>query len=532
MKEALGREGPQAPDWLLWRSGVSPEALAVKVGSLEWSYGELQKHVSTLSAALLSKGVERGGRVALLMAPSERYIAIVHAIARVGAVGVPLNHRQSTPELLAQLRDSAPSLVVHDGSLGDRTKELKAASPSGRGKAKGATHRPRWVLAAELAHGAASARAKRIPGDQLDLAAPHAIIYTSGSSGAPKGVELTLSNLMWNAISVGFRTGASPKDRWLLCMPLFHVGGYAIIFRSVLHGSGMVLHPKFDPKLVSRSLDVDGVTMASFVPTMLADLLEARGGKPFDPRVRLIFLGGGRPPAKLVTAIRERRLPVLLTYGMTETCSQVAVSNAWLSSDGPAYKPVFPSEVAVMRPVRNARPSFAEPDEVGEVAVRGPTLFKGYWRKPKLTADRLRGGWFFTGDLGKLQRSASLHGRTAGGIVILGRREETIVSGGEKVFPAEVESALRDHPAVRDAVVFGVDDERWGQRVVAVVEANSELPSGRPTASELSTFLRERVGRYKIPKEYHFLAAFPRTHTGKTRRAAVRLLLEGRVGQS
>ena len=519
MRRGHESRGQRFPDWLRWRSGVSPEALALKVGELEWSYRELQERVSAFSAVLTSRGIRKGDRLALLMPPSERYVAIVHASARVGAVVVPLNPRQSAPELLEQLRDSSPSLVVYDEAQRARAKELQA------GLRRGPSAPPRWVREAELA-GSTSGRVKPVPGDQLDAFAPHAIIYTSGSSGAPKGVELTLSNFMWNAVSIGFRSGASPSDRWLLCMPLFHVGGYTIIFRSVLHGSGIVLHPKFEPKLVSRSLDGDGITLASFVPTMLSEVLEARGGKPLDPKVRTIFLGGGQPPAKLVTAIRERRLPVLLTYGMTETCSQVAVSNVWMSSEGPAYQPVLPSEVAVMKPPTRGRVAFAGEGEVGEVAVRGPALFRGYWRKPALSASRFREGWFFTGDLGVLQPSTSLRGRRTSGIVILGRKEETIVSGGEKVFPAEVESALREHPAVKDAVVVGVDDAKWGQRVVAVVETKADSRVGQPSASELTAFLGERVGRYKIPKQFHFWAALPRTPTGKTRRSAVRLILD------
>ena len=470
--------------------------------------------MSALSAVLISRGVERGGRVALLMSPSERSVAMVHAIARVGAVAVPLNLRQSTPELVSQLRDSGPSLVVHDDALG-----AKVGDPGRRTDAR------RWERASELMAESASGGVEPVLGGLLDASSRHAIIYTSGSSGAPKGVELSLSNLMWNAISIGFRTGASSADRWLLCMPLFHVGGYAIIFRSVLHGSAIVLHPRFDPNLVSLSLDNDGVTLASFVPTMLTDVLETRGGRPLDPRVRLIFLGGGQPPAQLVATIRKRGLPVLLTYGMTETCSQVAVSNVLEPSAGISYRAILPSDVAVTKPGKGGLVELAGPGEVGEVAVRGPTLFKGYWRRPALTRARFRGDWFLTGDLGVGQPSASKGGRTAGGIAILGRREETIVTGGEKVFPAEVEAALREHPSVRDAVVVGVDDPKWGQRVVAVVETKG--PSGaRPLASELSAFLRERVGRYKVPKEYRFWEALPRTPTGKTRRAEVRLLLE------
>jgi len=519
LSAGLEKAGERVPDWLRWRSGVSPEGLAVKVGALEWSYRELQEKVSALSAVVRARGIRRGDRVALLMPPSESYVALVHAVARLGAVAVPQSHRQSTPELLAQLRDSGPSLVVHDDALGAKAKELEVRERGRRPAAR------RWEPVSELMADSASSGLQPIVGDRLDAASPHAIVYTSGSSGAPKGVALTLSNLMWNAVSVGFRIGSSSEDRWLLCMPLFHVGGYTVLFRSVLHGSGIVLHPRFDATRVSRSLDNDGITLASFVPTMLGELLEARGGKPLNPRVRLIFLGGGQPSPQLVAAIRKRRFPVLLTYGMTETCSQVAVSDASTSAEGPAYRSVFPSEVAVIRPGTKPRVVFAEPGEVGEVAVRGPTLFRGYWRKPALTKARFRGGWFLTGDLGVLQRSQGPR-RKSGGIAVLGRKEETIVSGGEKVFPAEVESALREHPAVKDAVVVGVDDARWGQMVVAVVETKAEFRGGPPSAEELSAFLGERVGRHKIPKQYRFWAALPRTPTGKTRRRDVRLLIE------
>jgi o-succinylbenzoate---CoA ligase len=525
LSAGLEKQGQWVPDWLRWRSSVSPDALALKFGAQEWSYRELQEKASLLCAALLSRGIQRGERVALLMPASERYVALVHAIARLGAVVVPLNHRQSTPELLSQLRDSDPSLVVYDDVLRAKAKELEKRAP-GHGHRGRRPAARRWELAAELMAESASGRREPVLGNHLDVSSPHAIVYTSGSSGAPKGVVLTLSNLMWNAISVGFRSGASPRDRWLLCMPLFHVGGYAIVFRSVLYGSGIVLHPRFDPKLVSRSLDRDGITIASGVPTMLTEILEARGSKPLGPLVRLIFLGGGQPPAQLVAAIRKRGLPVLLTYGMTETCSQVAVSNVSMSSEGPAYQSVLASEVAVMRTGTKSGVAFAGEGEIGEVVVRGPTVFRGYWGKAALTEDSFKGGWFFTGDLGVLQPSASVLGRAESGIVILGRKEETIVSGGEKVFPAEVESALREHPAVKDAVVVGVEDAKWGQRVVAVVEAKAAFGEGLGSASELTAFLRERVGRYKVPKEYHFWAALPRTPTGKTRRSAVRLLLE------
>jgi o-succinylbenzoate---CoA ligase len=505
LSQATKARGSTAPDWLLWRSQASPDALALRAGPRRWSYRELQEEASALASALLSRGVGRGDRVAILMPTSETYVALVHALARIGAVAVPLNHRQSAPELDAQLRDSSPSLVVYDGSLEGKSPK---AGPPGR----------RWATGAELSAESREGAREPVTGSILDLASTHAIVYTSGSSGAPKGVELTLSNLLWNAISVGLGVGASKEDRWLLCLPLFHVGGYTIIFRSVLHGSGVVLHDKFEAGRVSRSLDDEGVTIASFVPTMLSEVLQCRGAKPLGPRLRAIFLGGGPPPPRLLSAIRERRLPVLLAYGMTETCSQVAVSDPLASSARPAYRPAFPSEVRVLETGTRRPGSFAEQGQVGEVVVRGPTLFRGYWRKPSATRTRIRAGWFLTGDIGVLQE---------GVIEILGRKEETIVSGGEKVYPAEVESALREHPAVHDAVVVGVDDEKWGQMVVAVVETKPDLGQGRPSEAELSAFLRERVGGYKVPKRYRFWRALPRTPAGKTLRQEVRARVAG-----
>jgi o-succinylbenzoate---CoA ligase len=551
-------------DWLRWRSGISPDALAIKSGSLEWSYRELHERVGALSAVLSARGVKKRSRVAILMAPSQDYVALVHALARVGAVAVPLNHRQSIPELASQLKDAALSLVVHDSAFDARSDELARYTKAHPGGAP-----PRWADVSDLVTEAGSSVI--IAGDRLDGSATHAIVYTSGSSGTPKGVELTLSNLMWNAISLGFRVGTFPQDRWLLSMPLFHVGGYAIIFRSVIQGSGIILHPGFDPKLVSASFDEDRVTLASFVPTMLLDLLEVRGDKPLDARVRAIFVGGGPPPLNLLTAVRERQLPALFTYGMTETCSQVAVSPSPLSplpgvagavagasgavvAGGPVYLSLFPSELEVFSSTNRAPKKglrVAEEGEVGEVAVRGPTVFRGYWRKPASMRTRFEGGWFFTGDIGvrlkkksgapsffsPSSRGAAGGEQEEGGVLILGRREEMIVTGGEKVFPGEVEAALREHPAIDDVVVVGVADARWGQRVVAVVESKPGLEGGSgssgssssrpPSSSELSAFLRGRIGRYKVPKEYLFWAALPRTPTGKPRRAEVqRRLIE------
>lgn len=487
-------------DWLLWRSTVSPHQLALKFGSVQWSYKELQERVSNLSRLLLSWGVQKRDRVSLLLNASQTYIAAVHALGRIGAVTVPLNVRQSTSELLWQLKDCDPSLVMYDPALSDLKRRIEEESKD---------RIFRWKRSTELRMDTSR---KPIKGELMNTASIHSIIYTSGSTGTPKGVEITLSNLLWNAISFGIRHGASFSDRWLLVIPLFHIGGYTIIFRSVLHGSSIILRPRFEAVDVAESIDRDRITLVSFVPTMLKRVLKLHR-EPFSPDLRLIFLGGSQTPSFLLRAILQRRLPVLLTYGMTETCSQVAISPVGSSADfANSYRTMFPTTMAI----KSGEALISRPGKVGEIVVRGPTVFRGYWRNPKMTSAAFKDGWFHTGDLGFLNDK--------GGIVVLGRKDDMIISGGENIYPTDVESSLLQHEAIEDAVVIGREDRRWGQRVEAVVEIKQDLDP--PSASRLTKFLREKVGGYKIPKVYHFWTSIPKTPSGKTKREFVRELVE------
>lgn len=493
----LSSQGPfeKVPDWLRWRSRASPDIPALKFGaSVRWTWRDLDEQSDTASANLVSRGVKKGDRVALLMSPSEHYVALVHALARIGAVAVPLNPNQSEQEIQSQLSDSEPRLVIRDKSLHLQGERARIAE---------------WTEPADFFHEPRH-RDQTSVSPTRDINSVHAIIYTSGSTGAPKGVQLTLGNFMWNAISVSFRVGLSPTDRWLLALPLFHVGGYAIIFRSVLYGSQVVLHPKFEPKAVLRSMEDDEVTLASFVPTMLAQLLNS-DRQNRARTLRAIFLGGDRPSPELVSKIAARRLPVLFTYGMTETCSQVAISPAAPDSTEPAYDALSPVQILVADEKESKLTSTA-PGKVGEILVRGPSVFLGYWRKGKLTRARLRDGWFRTGDLGAWDDSGSR-------FTVIGRKDEAIITGGEKVLPAEVEVALKAHPAVEDVVVFGLDDPRWGKRVVAAVQTKEGT---NPSPEEFRTFLKRELAGYKVPKQFHLLDALPRTDSGKARRDLIR----------
>lgn len=488
-------------DWLLWRSTVSPHQLGLKFGSVQWSYEELQERVSNLSGLLLSWGLGKGDRVGLLLNASEICVAAVHALARIGAVTVPLNVKQSASELLWQLKDCDPSLVIYDRALPDLKRRIEEESKD---------RMFRWKRSTELK---TDTNYKPVKGGSMNTASVHSIIYTSGSTGTPKGVEITFSNLLWHGIAFGIRYGASSSDRWLLVTPLFHVGGYAIIFRSVLHGSSIILHHGFEAAKVAESLDRDMITLVSFVPTMLERVLKLHR-EPFSADLRLIFLGGSRTPSFLQREIQRRRLPVMLTYGMTETCSQVAISSVGSPGDFDknSYRTIFPITMAI----KSGRVFVSRLGKVGEILVRGPTVCRGYWQNPKMTTAAFKDGWFCTGDLGLLDDQ--------GGVVVLGKKDDMMISGGENIYPADIESSLLQHKAIEDAVVIGREDRGWGQRVEAVVKVKED--SHPPSASELTKFLRERVGSYKIPKVYHFWAAIPKTPSGKTRRDVVREFVE------
>lgn len=430
---------------------------------------------------------------------------VVHALTRIGAVIVPLNVRQSSSELLWQINDSKPSLVLYDELFSHVKEEI--------GKKGSKFH---WKSLRELEE--TSRANKDVEGGIIIGSVLHSIIYTSGSTGTPKGVMITASNLMWNAISFGMYHGALPSDRWLLVMPLFHVGGYTIIFRSVLHGSSIVVHSKFDAAAVSRSIDKDGITLVSLVPTMLENLLRARNGRSFPGNLRLIFLGGSHTPPSLMRQIERKKLPVLLTYGMTESCSQIAISTVRSdqrrSGQQNSYHAMFSTVMAIRR-FNADRKSWltVSRGKVGRIVLRGPSIFSGYWGNHSTA---LEDGWFHTGDLGYMD--------SGGGIVVLGREKDMIISGGENIYPIEVESPLLEHSAIEEAIVIGKEDPKWGQRVEAVVKVKQGFDL--PSASELTEFLRKKIGSYKIPKAYHFLDAFPKTQSGKTKREAIIEIIE------
>jgi O-succinylbenzoic acid--CoA ligase len=376
--------------------------------------------------------------------------------------------------------------VVHDAAMRD----LASAAAEAAG-----------VVARDFASLCAADAKPLLPADG-DPEAPSSLLYTSGTTGRPKGALLTPANFHASAVASALLLGALPTDRWLACMPLFHVGGLAIVWRSVLSGSAVVVHERFEPERVSRALDEEDVTVVSLTATMLSRVLDVRGERAAPAALRFVLLGGGPCPEPLLARARDAGLPVAATYGLTEATSQVATRPPGADPESGAV----PLPGTAVR-IAGDGDRWLGVDEVGEICVCSATVMRGYWRRPEATAAALRGGWLRTGDLGRLD--------AAGGLPVLARRSDLIVSGGENVPPAEIEAVLLAHPDVVEVGVASVPDVEWGARPSAWWVAR---PDARADATALARFCRERLAGYKVPVAFHRVETLPRTAAGKLRR--------------
>jgi O-succinylbenzoic acid--CoA ligase len=425
--------------WLPRAAALRPDHPAlIDAHGVSISYAELHAQARDAAAVLQAKGIEPGDRIALALPAGAPFLAVLHATLMLGAAVVPIDLRLSAEERAQRMQHS--KLTV--------TEPLRRAGEPD----------PTTL-------------------DRLDPAAPATIVHTSGTTAEPKPVALTIGNWSWNALGSALALGLDPDDRWLCTLPLSHVGGLAILIRSAIYGTTVVLHERFDTEAALTAIERDAVTLVSLVPTTLERLLDI-GLKAPNP-LRVALIGGGPLAPVLAAQAQEAGIPVAQTYGMTEACSQVATS--------------LPGE-----PETAGRPLVGQRVEIaadGEILVAGPNVAPN-----TVAAD----GWLHTGDRGALDAQ--------GRLTITGRKADTIVSGGENVAPAEVEAALLEHPAVADAGVHGRPDPQWGEAVVATVVLHD---GSHAEAEELRAHVASQLARYKVPKEIAFAAKLPRTASGK-----------------
>ncbi len=526
----VGSVGGVVADWLLEFARIAPDRPAVvDEAGTRWTFAELAAAARRLALGLDAAGVRAGDRVAALLADGAPFVALVHATRRLGAVLVPLNRRATAAELGPQLAAAGGRILVCDDTTAVTARAAAAVAaaaagigPGGAagGKADRAAGPP--VLGVDEIDRLSARPDHGAPGrlrEAVELEAPATIVFTSGTSGRPKGAILSHGNHRASATAWAAFLEPRPSDRWLACLPFYHVAGLAMIDRTARWGVPLVVHRRFEAAAVARALVEDEVSHLSLVATMLRALLEVDGGRPVPATLRAILLGGGPTPAPLVLEAAGRGFPVVPTYGLTETASGVVALPAAEAAfrPGSAGRPLPGVELAIRLESRDARRREARPGEIGEVGeilVRGPIVFVGYDRRPAETTAALAGGWLRTGDLGSIDE--------AGCLTVVDRRDDLVVSGGENIYPAEIEAVLLAHAAVEDAAVVARPDARWGSVPVAAVVAR---PGCSIDPAELAAHCRARLAAYKVPVAFQPVAALPRSAGGKLLRREVRAMI-------
>jgi o-succinylbenzoate---CoA ligase len=497
------------PDWLTRCAENYPQRPALQCDQAQWNFAELDHQASMLARQLATSGVKQGSRIALLAANGASYVSFVHALTRLGTTLIPLNVRLTLQELCWQLRDAQASLLVCDADYANLAHEIKGVL----------SQLPLATLATNSIHG--ETVISELPQDDItlrtviDLNAPQAIIYTSGTTGQPKGAIITYGMQWWNAVGSALNLGLSPDDRWLACLPLFHIGGLSILMRSIIYGMSIIVHKKFDPALINQAIFEQKITIISVVAVMLQrmlnDLVTNTKIDKYPSTLRCILLGGGPAPYPLLETCTLHDVPVVQTYGLTEACSQaVTLSPADATRKiGSAGRPLPQVQLKIMH-----KNSQALPGEPGEIFLQGPTITPGYIDRPEATAQAFQDGWFATGDIGHLDGDGYLY--------VLDRRADLILSGGENVYPAEIEAVLQSHPAVEEAGVCGQADPQWGHVPVAFVVLKS---GGSVGVEELLSYTAQKLARYKQPRAIYFTSQLPRTCSGKLLRRELPELL-------
>jgi O-succinylbenzoic acid--CoA ligase len=492
-------------DPLTYRTEVTPEATALIDADADerWSVADLDAAVERVAGRLAALGVRPGDRLGVRLPTRPAAVRTIHAAIRLGAVVVPLGPTLAVPELAARLERAGVTTVVCDASTADDALAAVDAAADGTAVPVASVDDP------------ASDRVVALGARTPDAVVPHdwpldatvLIPFTSGTTGAPKGVRLTLQNLLASAVASVFRLGLRRDETWHVALPLHHVGGFSPVFRMPLYGMTVVLRESFDAEAVAADLRRYDVTATSLVPTTLSRLLDATTGD-LSSSLRAVLLGGAPATESLLDRSAGRSIPVFPTYGMTETASQIATATPAeaRANPGTVGRPLFWTDLSVRDDEGDERP----PGETGELVVAGPTVSPGYL-DDSATAAAFGDDGLRTGDVGYRDER--------GLFWIVGRTDDRIVTGGENVAPAAVVDALREHPDVADAAVVGLPDEEWGERVAALVVPSEGADT---SASALDEHCRERLADYEVPRTIRFAESIPRTDSGTVDRSAVR----------
>jgi acyl-CoA synthetase (AMP-forming)/AMP-acid ligase II len=495
---------------LRWRSRVHPDRDALRFEGRRRTFRQLNERANRLANALLAAGVRPRERIAVYDKGTDRVVETMFACAKIGAVFTPINWRLAPGELTDVVRDSTARIVFVGGAFDEKLASCRAELDS-----------------IDLLIGYDGARDDAVdfemflqPGGDRDpeiVVSPDETawqIYTSGTTAAPKGVELTHRNL-FSSITGGLINFGSVKEPvTLACMPLFHIGGVGYLLSSLFCGSTVVLTREANPSVLLDLLEREKVTHTLLVPALINFLLEQEGvrGRDFSSLQQIVYGGSPIPEELLETAVDVFGCGFLQGYGLTETTGAIShLPEAAHNPRSPKLRscglPLLGQQVRIL--TADGRP--CDIGETGEIVVRGSNVMKGYWNNPQATAEAIRDGWLHTGDAAFQDEQGYLY--------IQDRIKDMIVTGGENVFPAEVEAALQTHPEVLEVAVIGVPDARWGEAVKAIVV---RTPQSRIDEPQIIEYCRQRIAGYKCPRSVDIIESLPRTPTGKVLKTELR----------
>jgi indoleacetate---CoA ligase len=492
--------------WVERSAAFTPDKLAIRFVGNDMDYTAFAGRIRRTGRRLAALGVGRGDLVAYLGRNHPEMLALLFACARCGAIVVPLNWRHAAPEHARVLADCSPRAILVDTTFTERAQALRDDHPGMIWTTLGDVPAG-WTAWNDLG---LTPEIEPAPLSTGSLEDPVLVCYTSGSTGVPKGVVHTQNTLLWNALNSVHMHDLTSADRVLTTLPLFHVGGLNILTLPAFHaGASVTLHEQFEPLATIEAIERERITLTVLVPAQLTAMMDHPRWRQADlSSLRMITTGSTIISESFIRRVNERGLRLVQVYGSTETCpiaTYVRAEDADRKA-GAAGLPALHCEVRVV----DAEGNDVAAGQDGEIVVRGPNVSQGYWRAPAATAAAYRGGWYYSNDIGHFDDEGYLH--------VVSRKTDMIISGGENIYPAELENILLECSAILEACIVGRPDERWGEALVAIVVLQ---PGARMSEADVLALFDDRIARYKRPREIRFADALPRTALGKVMRTEV-----------
>jgi fatty-acyl-CoA synthase len=501
-------------EWISKRAIIQPEKPFLTEKDKTYNNRQFNERVNKTANALCNIGVMKGDRVAMLMSNCSEFLEIFFACAKTGAIMVPLNFRLAVPELIYIIKDSEPCLLIYSAEFAAKIKEIKAADISIKKYFRhGGDDLPEDALFLDYVNRHSAAEPPVI--NDVVIEDPLFIMYTSGTTGDPKGAMLTHQNILFGAIHSLLGYGVDRSYKSLVVAPLFHIGALAASVTPIIYAGGSIVISSFyNAAEVLGNICKEKINYMFAVPVMFQLMAEAEEWKSADLSHVHFFISGGAPiPLPVIKKYQEEKgVGFVQGYALTETGRLTSLDlEDSISKAGSVGKEVFHVTLRIVDEKGNDLP-YGQP---GEIIVKGPNVFAGYWGKEEATRKAMRDGWFHTGDMGKRDED--------GFVYIAGRKVEMIISSGENIYPVEVERAIQALPQVKEAAAVGMADAKRGEVVAAFVILQKNV---RITENEILAALQGKIAHYKIPKKIIFVEEFPRNQSGKVLKRILKSRLE------